>query len=104
MTCVNCSFQISGRAGSMIVVFLDRQFARPDPGKRGRIMKKLFVASALAFAAVAGAATALQGEDAPPPWAYGFTTAVPPGTPPAPPNPEPVTAHATLPSLTRART
>jgi len=30
-------------------------------------MKKLFVASALAITAVAGAATAVQGEDAPPP-------------------------------------
>ena len=48
-------------------------------------MKKLFAASALAFAAMAGAATAVQGEDAPPPWAYGFATPVPPGTPPAAP-------------------
>src|SRR6266849_2359442 len=62
-------------------------------------MKKLFVASALAFAAVAGAATAVQGEDAPPPWAYGFTTPVPPGTPPAAPNPAQVLDNTTLHTL-----
>ena len=73
-------------------------------------MKKLFVASALAFAAVAGAATAVQGEDVPPPWAYGFATPVPPGTPPAAPNPAQLldnTALHTLPgskaSFTRAQ-
>src|SRR5262245_6694450 len=62
-------------------------------------MKKLFVASALAFAAMAGAATAVQGEDAPPPWAYGFTTPVPPGTPPAAPNPAQVLDNTTLHTL-----
>jgi cytochrome c553 len=62
-------------------------------------MKKLFVASALAFAAVAGAATAVQGEDAPPPWAYGFATPVPPGTPPAAPNPAQVLDNTTLHTL-----
>ena len=62
-------------------------------------MKKLFVASALAFAAVAGAATAVHGEDAPPPWAYGFTTPVPPGTPPAAPNPAQVLDNTTLHTL-----
>src|SRR5262249_10499607 len=44
--------------------------------KKGRIMQRLFVLSALAFTAVAGAATAVPGEDAPPPWAYGFATPV----------------------------
>jgi cytochrome c553 len=50
-------------------------------------MKKLFVA-ALAFGAAAGAATAVQAADPPPPWAWGFT-APPPATmpPPAPPAP-----------------
>src|SRR5260370_31858143 len=62
-------------------------------------MKKLFVASALAFTAVAGAATAVQGEDAPPPWAYGFPTPVPPGTPPASPNPAQVLDNTTLHTL-----
>ena len=41
----------------------------------------LVAATALAF----GAATAVQAADTPPPWAYGFTTPVPPGTPPAEP-------------------
>jgi cytochrome c553 len=50
-------------------------------------MKTLATATALALAAVAGAATAVQADDVPPPWAYGFTTPVPPGTPQAPPNP-----------------
>jgi len=59
-------------------------------------MKKLFVASALALTTVAGAATAVQGEDAPPPWAYGFATPVPPGTPPAAPNPAQVLDNTTL--------
>ena len=59
-------------------------------------MKKLFVAAiALAFAAVAGAATAVQADDAPPPWAYGFTSPVPPGTPPAAPNPAQVLDNTT---------
>src|SRR5262249_47669905 len=66
MSCINGSFQIPGRADSMIVVFLDRQSARSDQ-ETGEIMKKLFVASALVITAVAGAATAVQGEDAPPP-------------------------------------
>ncbi len=47
-------------------------------------MKNLFVAAtALAFGAAAGAATAVQAADAPPTWAYGFA-APPPPTPPAP--------------------
>jgi cytochrome c553 len=41
----------------------------------------------LALAAMALAATATLAADAPPPWAYGFTTPVEPGTPQAPPNP-----------------
>ena len=58
-------------------------------------MKKLFVAAtALAFA-VAGATTAVQADDAPPPWAYGFTSPVPPGTPPAAPNPAQVLDNTT---------
>ncbi len=46
-------------------------------------MKKLFVAAAaLAFGGAAGVATAVQAADAPPPWAYGFTSP-PPSSPPA---------------------
>src|SRR5215472_17232975 len=66
-------------------------------------MQKLFVVSALAFTAVAGAATAVQGEDAPPAWAYGFATPVPPGTPPAAPNPAQVLDNATLHTLTGSK-
>jgi cytochrome c553 len=36
---------------------------------------------------MAGVATAVLADDVPLPWAYGFTTPVPPGTPQAPPNP-----------------
>jgi hypothetical protein len=44
-------------------------------------MKKLFVAAAaLAFGGATGVAV-VQAADAPPPWAYGFTTP-PPATPP----------------------
>jgi cytochrome c553 len=51
-------------------------------------MKKLLVAAtAFAFMALAGAVPAVHAADVPPPWAYGFTTPVPPGTPPAAPNP-----------------
>jgi cytochrome c553 len=51
-------------------------------------MNKLLVATAaLALGAAAGAATALAA-DAPPLWAYGFTTP-PPATPPAPAAPAP---------------
>jgi cytochrome c553 len=47
-------------------------------------MRKLFVATTvLAFGAVTGFATAVQAADAPPVWAYGFTT--PPPATPAPP-------------------
>jgi len=59
-------------------------------------MKKLLVAAtASAFMALAGAATAVQAADAPPPWAYGFTTPVAPGTPPAAPNPAQVLDNIT---------
>jgi len=54
-------------------------------------MHKLIAAIASACAAFALAvfalATAVLAADGPPPWAYGFTTPVPPGTPQAPPNP-----------------
>jgi cytochrome c553 len=74
-------------------------------------MKKLFVAAtALAFGAVAGAATAVQADDVPPPWAYGFALPPPPGTAPVAPNPAQVldnTTQLTLPgsrfSFTRAQ-
>jgi hypothetical protein len=59
----------------------------------------LVVATALAFGAVAGVGTAVQAADAPPPWAYGFTTPVPPGTPPAEPNPQQVLDNVTLHTL-----
>ena len=59
----------------------------------------LLVATALAFGAVAGVGTAVQAADAPPPWAYGFTTPVPPGTPPAEPNPQEVLDNVTLHTL-----
>jgi cytochrome c553 len=56
-------------------------------------VKELFVvATAFAFGAVT---TAVQAADAPPPWAYGFTTPVPPGTPQAPPNPAQVLDNIT---------
>jgi cytochrome c553 len=64
-------------------------------------MKKLFVvATALAFGAVAGAATAVQAADMLPSWAYGFASPPPPGTPQAAPNPAQVldsTTQHTLP-------
>ena len=62
-------------------------------------MKKWWVAAtALAFGALAGAAT-VDAADAPPPWAYGFATPVPPGTPPAEPNPQQVLDNVTLHTL-----
>jgi hypothetical protein len=45
---------------------------------------------------MAGDATVVQAGDAPPPWAYGFTTPVLPGTLPAEPNPEQVLDNITL--------
>jgi cytochrome c553 len=49
-------------------------------------MKKLLLAAtALAFGAVAGAATVAQAADVPPPWAYGYLTPPPPDAKPAVP-------------------
>ena len=48
---------------------------------------------------MAVAITAVQAADAPPPWAYGFTTPVLPGTSPAEPNPEQVLDDVTLHTL-----
>ena len=59
----------------------------------------LAAATALAFAVVMGATTAAHAGDAPPPWAYGFTTPVAPGTPQAPPNPAQVLDNVTLHTL-----
>jgi cytochrome c553 len=69
-------------------------------------MKQLLAAAtasvlvAIALVAIAFAATPVAAADAPPPWAYGFNTPAPPGTPLAPPNPaqvlDAVTQH-TLP-------
>ena len=57
-------------------------------------MRKLFVAAAaLAFGGTAGVAV-VQAADAPPNWAYGFTTP-PPSTPPAPAAPAPAAAPDT---------
>jgi cytochrome c553 len=56
-------------------------------------------AVALVFGAVAGTATAVQAADVPPPWAYGFTTPVPPGTPAAEPTPALVLDNVTLHTL-----
>jgi cytochrome c553 len=57
----------------------------------------LVAATAVAF--VAGAVTAARAGDSPPPWAYGFTTPVPPGTPSAEPNPQQVLDDVTLHTL-----
>jgi hypothetical protein len=59
-------------------------------------MKESFVAAAALTLAMAGDATVVQAGDAPPPWAYGFTTPVLPGTLPAEPNPEQVLDNITL--------
>jgi cytochrome c553 len=67
-------------------------------------MKKLFVvATALAFGAAAGVAAAVEAADVPPPWAYGFETPVPPGTPPAAPNPAQVLDNITQHTLPGSR-
>jgi cytochrome c553 len=59
-------------------------------------MKKLFVAAtAFAFMALAGAATAVHSADLQPSWAYGFTAPPPPGTPLAAPNPAQVLDNVT---------
>jgi cytochrome c553 len=65
--------------------------------------KLLAAATALVFGAVTAAATAAHANDAPPPWAYGFTTPVPPGTPQAPPNPAQVLDNVTLHTLPGSR-
>jgi hypothetical protein len=46
-----------------------------------------------------GAGIAVQAADAPPAWAYGFTTPLLPGTPLAEPNPQQVLDNVTLHSL-----
>jgi len=51
-------------------------------------MKPFAAAAAFVFAATTGTAIAVCAEDVPPPWAWGFNTPPPPGTPravPAPP-------------------
>jgi cytochrome c553 len=69
-------------------------------------MKQLLAAgtasafAAIAFTAIAFTATPVAAADAPPPWAYGFTTPVPPGTPEAPPNPAQVLDTVTQHTLT----
>ena len=56
-------------------------------------MKKLFVAAAaFALGSAAGTVTAVQAADAPPPWAYGFTTPPPSSPPAAAPAPAPAAA------------
>jgi cytochrome c553 len=56
-------------------------------------MKKLFVAAAaFALGSAAGTVTAVQAADAPPPWAYGFTTPPPNSPPAAAPAPAPAAA------------
>src|SRR5262245_9974706 len=65
-------------------------------------MKKLLV-TAIALMLVPASATAVAGADAPPPWAYGFTTPVPPRTPQAPPNPAQVQDKVTLHTLPGSR-
>jgi cytochrome c553 len=56
-------------------------------------MKKLFVAAAaFALGSAAGTVTAVQAADAPPAWAYGFTTPPPSSPPAAAPAPAPAAA------------
>jgi cytochrome c553 len=60
-------------------------------------MKQLLVAATASALVLACAASAPANDaDVPPPWAYGFTTPVPPGTPQAPPNPAQVLDNVTL--------
>jgi cytochrome c553 len=75
-------------------------------------MKKLLLAAtALAFGAVAGVATAAQAADVPPPWAYGYLTPPPadfkPGAPPPAAQPPDNTTKLSVPGskmeLTRAQ-
>jgi cytochrome c553 len=56
-------------------------------------------AAALAFGTVAGSSTTVQAADVPPPWAYGFTTPLPPGMSPAEPTPAQVLDNVTLHTL-----
>src|SRR5262245_7322151 len=51
------------------------------------------------FGVRGGTCPRAEAPDAPPPWAYGFTTPVPPGTPPAEPNPQQVLDDITLHTL-----
>src|SRR5215471_17691213 len=62
-------------------------------------MRKPFRPFSLKVNAVGGAGDRLPRRSAPPPWAYGFATPVPPGTPPAAPNPAQVLDNATLHTL-----
>ena len=70
---------------------------------------KLFAAAAglMLFGVLAGFATAVQAADVQPSWAYGFAVPPPPGTPLAPPNPQPVldtVTPLTVPGSTRSFT
>jgi cytochrome c553 len=63
-------------------------------------MKRLLVAAtAFAFGGAAGLATAVQAADAPPPWAYGFTTPPPSSLPPAAPAPAAAPDNTTMHTL-----
>src|SRR5262245_19122806 len=67
-------------------------------------MKRLLAATALTCLALVATPAALQaGDTPPPPWAYGFTTPPPPGTPPAGPNPAQVQDNVTLHTLPGSR-
>src|SRR5215470_1551427 len=57
------------------------------------------VAAASALVTFAASAGIVHANDVPPPWAYGFSTPVAPGTPQAPPNPAQVQDNVTLHSL-----
>src|SRR5262245_19929368 len=68
---------------------------------------RFLTATALAFCLTADVVTPVQGADLQPSWAYGFTVPPPPGTPLAPPNPQPVldaVTHLTVPGSTRTFT
>ena len=63
-------------------------------------MKDCFLAAiALALGATIGASMEVRAADAPPAWAYGFTTPALPGTPLAGPNPQQVLDNVTLHTL-----
>jgi cytochrome c553 len=73
-------------------------------------MKAFAAAAAFVFGVTAGTAFALCAEDVPPPWAWGFNTPPPPGTPravPAPPaaldNTAPLNVPGSKFSFTRAQ-